>query len=146
MLQDMPNNSQFIFTTSRKPLEKEDRKKHLRRLIRQKGLLGHQRKRTANKLKNPRIAKISYHSCRHWKATQLYHQTKDIIFVMKYLGHRSIKNTLIYIDLDRICHPSGSDDYTGKAARTETEALQLVEAGFEYVCTVGEAKLFRKRK
>jgi hypothetical protein len=65
---------------------------------------------------------------------------------MKYLGHRSIKNTLIYIDLERICYPNGGDDYTGKAARTETEALQLIEAGFEYVCTVGEAKLFRKRK
>lgn len=96
-------------------------------------MLGYQRRRTANKLKNPRIAMITYHSCRHWKATRLYHQTKDILYVMKFLGHRSIKNTLMYIDLERICYPGG-DDYTGKAARTEAEALQLVEAGFEYVC------------
>ena len=146
MLQDMPHNSQFIFTCSRQPLDREDPKEHLKRLRRQKSLLGHQRRRTANKLKNPRIAMISYHSFRHWKATQLYHQTKDILYVMKFLGHRTLKNTLVYIDLERICYPNGGDDYIGRAARTETEALQLIEAGFEYVCTVGEAKLFRKRK
>ncbi len=65
---------------------------------------------------------------------------------MKFLGHRTLKNTLIYIDLERICYPNGGDDYIERAARTETEALQLIEAEFEYMCTVGEAKLFRKRK
>jgi hypothetical protein len=30
--------------------------------------------------------------------------------------------------------------------RTETEALKLIEVGFEYVCTIGKVKLFRKRK
>jgi integrase len=116
------------------------------KLRRQKGILGHQRLRVAQKLKNPRIAKISYHSLRHWKATQLYHQTKDILYVMKYLGHRSIKNTLLYIDLESISYPHGGDNYHAKTARTETEALKLIEAGFEYVCSMEEVKLFRKRK
>jgi len=31
-------------------------------------------------------------------------------------------------------------------ARTEAEALQLIETGFEYVTDFGEVKLFRKRK
>jgi hypothetical protein len=47
---------------------------------------------------------------------------------------------------EKICFPNGGDDYTGKAARIEAEALQLIESRFEYVCTLGEAKLFRKRK
>ena len=65
---------------------------------------------------------------------------------MKYLGHRSIKNTLLYIDLESIAYPHDGDDYHAKTARTETEALKLVEAGFEYVCSMREVKLFRKRK
>ena len=41
----------------------------------------------------------------------LYHQTKDILHVMRFLGHRSIKNTLVYIDLETACHPNGGDDF-----------------------------------
>ena len=65
---------------------------------------------------------------------------------MKFLGHRDVKNTLIYIDLDIACYSKGGDDYHAKTARTEIEALQLTEAGFEYVCDFGEAKIFRKRR
>jgi integrase len=146
MLLSLPKNSQYIFSCCKEPIGKEDRKTHMRHLRRQKGLLGHQRKRIAEKLKNPRILEIHYHSFRHWKATQLYHQTKDILYVMKFLGHRSIKNTLVYIDLESVCFPHGGDDYHAKTARTEAEALKLIEAGFDYVCSIGEAKLFRKRK
>jgi hypothetical protein len=147
MLKDMPHNSQFIFTCSRKPIEKEDQRKHLQHLKRQKGLLWKQRKRTAYKLKNKRIEKVTYHSCRHWKATQLYHQTKDILYVMKFLGHRAVKNTLIYIDLERLCYPNGGEDYTGKVAKTQTEKLQLIEVGFEFVSSDPDGtQYFRKRK
>jgi integrase len=146
MLISLPHNSQYIFSCNKIQLTKEDRKMHMQHLKRQKGLLGKQRHRIALKLKNPRINKISYCSCRHYKATQLYHQTKDILYVMKFLGHRSIKNTLVYIDLEKISYPHGGDDYTAKLAKTEVEALQLVEAGFEYVCSMGESKIFRKRK
>jgi integrase len=146
MLESLPHNSQYIFSCNREPLVKEDRRTHLHHLKRQKGLLGHQRRRIAEKLKNPRIAKIKYHSLRHWKATQLYHQTKDILYVMKFLGHRDVKNTLLYIDLESVCFSKGGENYHAKTARTETEALQLIEAGFEYVCSIGEAQLFRERK
>ena len=73
-------------------------------------------------------------------------QTKDILYVMKYLGHRDVKNTLIYIDLESVCFAKGGEDYHAKTAKLETEAIQLVEAGFEYVCDIGEVRLFRKRK
>lgn len=146
MLQAMPQRSQFIFSCCRQPVGREEHKTHMNNLKKQKGLLGHQRRRISIKLKNPRINEINYHSFRHWKATQLYHQTKDILYVMKYLGHREVKNTLIYIDLETISFPHGGDDYHAKIARTEQEAIKLVEAGFEFVCDIDGAKLFRKRK
>ncbi|MEM3766694.1 MAG: site-specific integrase [Candidatus Bathyarchaeia archaeon] len=57
------------------------------------------RSRVAYKLGNPRILKISFHTLRHWKATMEYHKTKDILHVMQILGHRNIKNTLVYTQL-----------------------------------------------
>jgi hypothetical protein len=62
------------------------------------------------------------------------------------MNHTVVKNTLIYIDLELACFSKGGDEYHAKTARTETEAIQLIEAGFEYVCDVGEAKIFRKRR
>jgi len=146
MLQSLPVNSQYIFTCSRQPIGKENPKVHMHNLKRQKGLLGHQRLRVAHKLKNPRIAQIHYHSLRHWKATHLKHQGFDLFDIAAFLGHRSIKNTVLYVHLEKTCYPNGGDDYHSKAARTETETLSLIEAGFEYVCDFEGVKLFRKRK
>lgn len=44
------------------------------------------RRRTAIKLNNPRLKQIHFHTFRHWKATILYHQTKDLIYVQRFLG------------------------------------------------------------
>jgi integrase len=146
MLQSLQKPNQYIFNCgTRTQFGNEDLRTRRHNLLRQKALLSHQR-RIAEKLKNPRILKIHYHTFRHYKATQLYHQTRDILYVMKFLGHRDVKNTLIYIDLDIACYSKGGDEYHAKTARTETEALALIEAGFEYVCGIGEAKLFRKRR
>jgi len=102
-----------------------------------------QRKRTANKLQNQRINQITFHTFRHWKATMEYHKTKDILYVMKLLGHKSIKNTLVYTQL--IDFPQ-DDEFVCKVAKTVQEASQLIENGFEYVCSMDYSKLFRKRK
>ncbi len=48
------------------------------------------RRRLAAKLQNPRLIKISFHTFRHWKATTLYHQTKDPYYVKDFLGHKSL--------------------------------------------------------
>jgi integrase len=101
-----------------------------------------QRKRIAAKLRNPRIQRISFLTLRHWKGTMEYHKTKDILHVMRILGHKNIKNTLVYTHLVNF----EEDEYVSKAAWTLEEAQKLVEAGFEYVCDVEGAKLFRKRK
>jgi hypothetical protein len=70
------------------------------------------------------------------------HKTKDILYVMQILGHRSINNTLIYTHLVNF----GDDDYTAKVAHSEQEVCQLIEAGFEFVCDYEANKVFRKRK
>ncbi len=62
--------------------------------------LGRQRKRLANKLKNPRLLKIHFHTFRYWKGTMLYHKTKDTYYVKQQLGHKNIKNTELYVQLN----------------------------------------------
>jgi len=58
------------------------------------------------------------------------------------LGHKNIKNTLIYTQLVDF----QDDDYISKVAKTVEEACQLVEAGFEYVCEMDDVKIFKRRK
>jgi integrase len=79
---------------------------------------------------------------RHWKATMEYHKTKDILHVMRLLGHKNIKNTLIYTQLVTF----EDDEYICKTAENVKEAKELIEAGYKYVCEMDSLKLFRKRK
>ncbi len=90
-----------------------------------------QRKNGVNKLGNPRILQIHFHTFRHWKATMKYHRTKDILHVMRLLGHKNVANTLIYTQLVEF----GSDEYCSAVADNVGEAKKLIEAGFEYVCS-----------
>ncbi len=114
--------------------------KHLRT---QRRLFQKQRKNLAKKLQNPRLLQIHFHTFRHWKATTEYHKTRDILHVMHILGHKNIMNTLKYTQLVDF----EGDEYTSKATKDTDEARQLLEAGFEYVCTTpDEIMLFRKRK
>jgi len=99
------------------------------------------RQRTSKKRKMPQLNKITLYSFRHY-ATMLYHKTKDILHVMRQLGHRNIKNTLIYTHLIDF----QEDEYHVRTAKTIEEACNLVEAGFEYVTEMEDVKLFRKRK
>jgi len=104
---------------------------------------GSQRKRTANKLKNPRLLRISFHTFRHWKATMTYHKTKDILYVKKLLGHKSINSTLLYTQLISF----EGDEYDVKVAETKQEIVKLLEAGFEWIGKDNEGlTYFRKRK
>ena len=74
-----------------------------------------------------------------------YHKTKDILHVMQVLGHKGIKNTLMYVQLaDELFRDQ--QEYVSKVAKTEKDACVLIEAGFEFVCDFEESRLFRKRK
>jgi hypothetical protein len=61
---------------------------------------------------------------------------------MQILGHKNIKNTLIYTHLVNF----ETDAYVCKIANTVEEAKALVEQGFDYVTEVDGMKLFRIRK
>jgi integrase len=104
------------------------------------------RKRTATKLNNPRINKITLHTFRHFKGTTEYHKTKDIIHVKTVLGHKSITSTMVYINIEQAIFLNQTDEFTAKIAHNETEAIQLIETGFEFICDMNGTKLFRKRK
>jgi len=71
-----------------------------------------------------------------------YHKTKDTLHVMRLLGHKNIKNTLIYKQLVTF----HDDDFICKAAENVKEAKELIEAGYEYVTEMDGLRLFRKRK
>jgi integrase len=90
------------------------------------------RKRLAIKLQNPRLLKISFHIFRYWKATMLYHKTKDPYYVQHFLGHKSIKSTEIYINIENsLFEASVNDEFTVKIAATAEELKELLEVGFE---------------
>lgn len=101
-----------------------------------------------HKLSNPRLRNITFTTFRHWFATIQYHKTKDILHVQRLLGHKSIQNTLIYIDLEKNLFNSSDEGYTIRVAINTGESCSLIEAGFEFV--TGEyadgGKIFKKRK
>jgi len=101
-----------------------------------------QKRRIALKLQNPRLAQITFHTLRHWKATMEYHRTRDILHVKQLLGHKQIENTMLYTQLIDF----EGDDYNSAVAKSIEEARGLIEAGFEYVCNHDNTMLFRKRK
>jgi hypothetical protein len=83
---------------------------------------------------------------RHWKATTLYHQTKGILYVKNFLGHKRIENTLLYIQLAEVIFKEQNDEFTVKVAKTPEEACSLAEVGFEKFDEFNGLHLHRKRK
>jgi integrase len=130
MLSSAPKDSQRVFTGY----------KNLNNLRRS---FERQRNRTARRLGNPRLKKITFHTLRHWKGSMEYHNTKDILHVMQVLGHKNIKNTLLYTQLIQV---EKDDQYVCKVAKTQEEIVDLVSQGFEFVCYSDDLKFFRKRK
>jgi len=100
------------------------------------------RRDASQRLGNPQIRRIGFKTMRHWRASTLYHKTRDILLVQRTLGHKDIRNTLVYTHLIDF----NDDDYTCKGARSLEEASKLIEAGFEYITEIDGVRLFRKRK
>jgi integrase len=105
-----------------------------------------QRKKAAFKLQNQRLKAITFRTFRHWKATMEYHKTHDIFHVRRLLGHKNIQNTAIYITLESTLFQANDDEFHPAVAKNLEETCKLVEVGFEYVCDLDNAKVFRKRK
>ena len=62
---------------------------------------------------------------------------------MNVLGHKNIKNTLVYTHLVDF----KDEEYISQVAKTVKEAQEYVEDGFDYILTTpDDLMLFRKRK
>lgn len=96
----------------------------------------------AQKMQNPNLTRITFHTFRHWFATMEYHKTNFLLHVQERLGHKSILTTTIYTHLINF----DADSYHSATAQTIEEAKNLVETGFQYVCDIDGFKLFRKPK
>lgn len=129
MLNVLPRETEYVFCKGRYPHFSEGFRRH--------------RKKIAFKLGEPNILRITFKSLRHFKGTMEYQKTKDILHVKRILGHKNINNTLVYTHLIDF----GEDEWISKVARNADEACELVEAGFEFVCsTPDDFIVFRKRK
>jgi integrase len=106
-----------------------------------------QRRRIANKLKNPRLMSISFKTMRHFRATMEAWRTKDPFYVQEFLRHRNIKNTMRYIHLAKTLF-KGEQECVTKVAQNVNEACALIEDGWKY--QTGEyadgGKIFAKPK
>jgi integrase len=87
------------------------------------------RKKLAIKLNNPRLDQIHFHTIRHWKATTLYHQTKDILYVKQFMGRKRIESTLVYVQIENALFQDISEGFTCRVAQTSDETRQLIESG-----------------
>jgi hypothetical protein len=54
--------------------------------------------------------------------------------VRDFLGRKSLKNTEIYINIERTIFESGNETFTVKVAEKSEDIKQLLETGFEYAC------------
>ena len=131
MLNRLPKKSDRVFLASYETIRNNFR---------------YSRRRLAEKLNNPRLLRITFHTLRHWKATMEYHKTRDIMFIRELLGHRDINNTLIYVQIEKTLFNQDNDEFTVKIAKDPEEIKSLLETGFEYVCEKDGLMFFRKRK
>jgi len=63
--------------------------------------LRHSRQRIAIKIGNPKIAKIYFHLIKHWFEINEYHKHPDMDHVCRLLGHKSILNTQISVNIEK---------------------------------------------
>jgi len=103
-----------------------------------------QRKRAAYKLGNPRLEQITFHTLRRWKASIEYAKCKDSYYVQEFLGHKDSRSTERYIQ--RLRNPN-DENFICKTAKTDEDAKELIENGFEYILTTpNQLMLFKKLK
>jgi hypothetical protein len=76
----------------------------------------------------------------------LYHQTKDILYVKQFLGHKRIEDTLLYVQIAEAIFKETTDEFTVRVTGKPEEIKQLLEVGFEFVCEKDGLMFFRKRK
>ncbi|MCZ2809510.1 MAG: site-specific integrase [Candidatus Bathyarchaeota archaeon] len=105
------------------------------------------RRSLAKKMNNPQIAQVTFHTCRHWYATNLYHETKNILLIQRRLGHKNIASTLLYVEIEEEFYGDSPDGkFICEIAETPEKAKKLIEEEFDYVGEIRGETMFRKRK
>jgi hypothetical protein len=64
----------------------------------------------------------------------------------KLLGHRNVFATQIYVNFEQALFREANDEYPVEVAETVEEAIKLIAVGYEYVSTMGDKQIYRKRK
>jgi integrase len=142
MLNNLPRVNEMLFGTITEDLLKNQ--------------LCRTRARLAFKLGNQHLNDIHFHTLRHWKATMLYHygipgemDPHDLLEVAKFLGHRDLENTRMYIQLEKNLFKNiPVDKYVTRVAHNTEDSCRFIEDGFEYHTGSFEdgGKIFRKQK
>jgi integrase len=104
------------------------------------------RARLANKLQNPRLLEVHFHTLRHWSLTVYQHKVQDIVLTARFAGHRNINNTMKYMHMEQLLFNDAQDDFLVKTAKTPEEAARLIEVGFQLQDVMDGVHLYRKRK
>lgn len=129
MLSGLPRDGKYVFQKGPYPHFSEGFRRHCKKIALKHG--------------EPDMGRITFKSLSHFKGTMEYQKTKDILPVKRVLGHKNIKNTLVYTHLIDF----REDQWVSKVAKNADEACKLAEAGFEFVCsTPDNLMVFRKRK
>lgn len=103
----------------------------------------HLRRRTAKKLSQPELDTIRLYDFRHYFATMLYNNTKDILYVKQQMGHKSINSTLVYTQLIAF---DEQENFTVRVAKTIEEDTELLEKGFTFITSRDNMNIYKKRK
>jgi hypothetical protein len=98
------------------------------------------------KLCEPRLAAIGFHTLRHWKATTLYHETKNPLLVKEFLRHKNMDSTLIYIQLEKALYQDRNGSFTVMVVKDPEQVKAMLEVGFDYDCQKDDMVFLRKRK
>jgi integrase len=104
-----------------------------------------QRRKMAEKLQNPRLMKVTFHSIRHWHGT-IFCMLHGFGPTQERLGHRSPINTEKYVHLAQIYFKDAQVTYDCREAVTVDQAKDLIAKGYEYVTEIDRMKLFRKKE
>jgi len=69
------------------------------------------------------------------------------LLVKEFLGHASLENTSLYIQVEQaIFGLSNDDEYDVTATNDKEDIKKLILVGLEYICQKDDILFFRKRK
>jgi len=89
------------------------------------------RKRAVKKFNNPELKKISFYSCRYWRATKERHAKENPDDVQYLLGHSSLAYVQIYAKLAAQCF--GDQEFDVAEVRDSQGRREAIRKGYEFV-------------